>query len=96
MWFMHVKSYQNIFIYISSGFVNQGKIVSELGITRPNSPNLLPVEIYYMFKKPYSKVYYVQPFPRCQIIFPWFPQSQGQILLYPDHNCGIEYSAEMH
>ena len=74
MWFMHVESYQNIFIYITSGF-----------------------EIYYMvFKKPYSKVCYVQPFPRCQIIFPWFPQSQGQILLYPDHNCGIEHSAEMH
>ena len=49
-----------------------------------------------MFKKPYSKVCYAQPFPRCQIAFPWFPQSQGQILQYPDHNCGIEHSAEMH
>ena len=49
-----------------------------------------------VFKKPYSKVCYAQPFPRCQIAFPWFPQSQGQILQCPDHNCGIEHSAEMH
>ena len=54
------------------------------------------IEICYMFKKPYSKACYAQPFPRCQIAFPWFPQSQGQILQYPDHNCGIEHSAEMH